>query len=87
MSPRCLGPSRSTLEGCGAAHGPCHPAYVLLLGLAGSGLFRLMSFLGSGCARCCLLGSKNSLLALFAQMMAVVLSLSAKSANGLGLSL
>ena len=30
-SPRCLGPSRSTPEGCGAAHGPRHPAYPLLL--------------------------------------------------------
>ena len=29
-SPRCLGPSRSTPEGCGAAHGPRHPAYPLL---------------------------------------------------------
>ena len=26
-SPRCLGPSRLTPEGCGAAHGPRHPAY------------------------------------------------------------
>ena len=31
VSPRCLGPSRSTPEGCGAAHGPRHPAYPLLL--------------------------------------------------------
>ena len=30
MSPRCLGPSRSTSEGRGAAHGPRHPAYPLL---------------------------------------------------------
>ena len=33
VSPRFLGPSRSTSEGCGAAHGPRHPAYLLLLGL------------------------------------------------------
>ena len=32
VSPRRLGPSRSTPEGCGAAHGPRHPAYLLLLG-------------------------------------------------------
>ena len=31
VSPRCLGPSRSTSEGCGAAHGHRHPAYPLLL--------------------------------------------------------
>ena len=31
MSPRCLGPSRPTPEGRGAAHGPRHPAYPLLL--------------------------------------------------------
>ena len=30
MSPRCLGPSRPTPEGRGAAHGPRHPAYPLL---------------------------------------------------------
>ena len=30
VSPRCLGPSRSTSEGSGAAHGPRHPAYPLL---------------------------------------------------------
>ena len=30
-SPRCLGPPRSTPEGRGAAHGPRHPAYPLLL--------------------------------------------------------
>ena len=30
-SPRCLGPPGSTPEGCGAAHGPRHPAYPLLL--------------------------------------------------------
>ena len=39
VSPRCLGPSRLTPEGCGAAHGPRHPAYLLLLGLKCSGLF------------------------------------------------
>ena len=39
MSPRCLGPSRSTPEGCGAAHGPRHPAYLLLLGSKCPGLF------------------------------------------------
>ena len=32
VSPRCLGPPRSTPKGCGAAHGPRHPAYLLLLG-------------------------------------------------------
>ena len=32
VSPRCLGPSRLTPEGCGAAHGPRHPAYLLLQG-------------------------------------------------------
>ena len=31
VSPRCLGPSRPTPEGRGAAHGPRHPAYPLLL--------------------------------------------------------
>ena len=30
-SPRCLGPPGSTPEGRGAAHGPRHPAYPLLL--------------------------------------------------------
>ena len=30
-SPRCLGPPTLTPEGCGAAHGPRHPAYPLLL--------------------------------------------------------
>ena len=30
-SPRCLGPPRLTPEGCGAAHGPRHPANPLLL--------------------------------------------------------
>ena len=39
LSPRCLGPSRSTPEGCGAAHGPRHPANLLLLGLKCPGLF------------------------------------------------
>ena len=39
VSPRCLGPSRSTPEGCGAAHGPRHPAYFLLLGSKCSGSF------------------------------------------------
>ena len=39
VSPRCLGPSRSTPEGCGAAHGPRHPAYLLLLGSKCFGLF------------------------------------------------
>ena len=66
VSPRCIGPSRLTSGGCGAAHGPRHPAYLLFLGSKGSGLFRFMSFLGSGFARSCQLGSKNYLLALVA---------------------
>ena len=50
MSPRCLGPSRPTPEGRGAAHGPRHPAYPLLLRhLILPWGFRLLSsrFLGS----------------------------------------
>ena len=51
-SPRCLGPPRSTPAGRGAAHGPRHPAYSLLLSsvipLLG---FSLSSFLGHGFAR------------------------------------
>ena len=51
-SPRCLGPPRSTPAGCGAAHGPRHSAYSLLLSsvipLLG---FSLSSFLGYGFAR------------------------------------
>ena len=54
------------IEGCRAAHGPRHPAYLLLLGLTCSGLFWFMSFLGFGFARFCLLRSKNVLLALVA---------------------
>ena len=42
MSPRCLRPSRLTSEGCGAAYGPRHPAYLLLLGSKCSGLFWFM---------------------------------------------
>ena len=34
VSPRCLGPSRSTSEGRGAAHGPRHPAYPLFPSLS-----------------------------------------------------
>ena len=50
VSPRCLGPSRPTPEGRGAAHGPRHPAYPLLLRhLILPWGFRLLSsrFLGS----------------------------------------
>ena len=38
VSPRRLGPSRSTPGGCGAAHGPRHPANLLLLGTKCFGL-------------------------------------------------
>ena len=50
MSPRCLGPSRPTPEGRGAAHGPRHPAYPLLpRPVISSWGFRFLSswFLGS----------------------------------------
>ena len=47
VSPRCLGPSRSTPEGCGAAHGPRHPAYPLLLRpVISSWGFRFLFLLG-----------------------------------------
>ena len=72
VSPRCLGPSRLTPEGCGAAHRPRHPAYLLLLGFRFYVLVLAYVPLGFW-VRCyiCLLGSKKSLFACVALQVTV----------------